>query len=67
MSLTAKPWDLEGLLFFKKFQQRLQKIWATEIWNWNLNYNQFHNILRLFDVLPNFPFTTSETIRDYYL
>ena len=20
-------------------------------------YNQFHNILRLFDVLPNFPFT----------
>ena len=26
-----------------------------------------HNILRLFDVLPNFPFTTSETMRDYYL
>ena len=23
-------------------------------------YNQFHNILRLFDVLTNFPFTTSE-------
>ena len=23
--------------------------------------------LRLFDVLKNFPFTTSETIRDYYL
>ena len=31
------------------------------------NYNQFHNILRLFDVLPNFPFITSETIGDYYL
>ena len=30
-------------------------------------YNQFKNILRLFDVLPNFPFTTSETIDDYYL
>ena len=30
-------------------------------------YNQFHNILRLFAVLPNFPFTTSETIGDYYL
>ena len=29
--------------------------------------NQFHNILRLFDVLPKFPFTTSETMRDYYL
>ena len=30
-------------------------------------YNYFHNILRLFDVLPNFAITTSETIRDYYL
>ena len=28
---------------------------------------QFHNILRLFDVLPNFHFTTSETMGDYYL
>ena len=31
------------------------------------SYNQFHNILRLFNVLPNFPFTTSETVADYYL
>ena len=30
-------------------------------------YYHFHNILRLFDVLPNFPFPTSKTIRDYYL
>ena len=30
-------------------------------------YNHFYNILRLFDVLPNFLFTTSETMRDYYL
>ena len=30
-------------------------------------YNHFHNILRLFDVLPNFPFATSETMRNYYL
>ena len=30
-------------------------------------YNHFHNILRLLDVLPNFLFTTSETMRDYYL
>ena len=28
-------------------------------------YNQFHNILRLFDVLPNFPVTTSEKMADY--
>ena len=30
-------------------------------------YNHFHNIFRLLDVLPNFLFTTSETMRDYYL
>ena len=30
-------------------------------------YDHFHNILRLFDVLPNFPFTTSETMGDHYL
>ena len=30
-------------------------------------YNHFHNILRYFEVLPNFPFTTTETIRDHYL
>ena len=30
-------------------------------------YNQFHNILRLLDVLPNFLFTTSETMGQYYL
>ena len=29
--------------------------------------NHFHNILRLFNVLPNFLFTASETMRDYYL
>ena len=32
-----------------------------------LSYNHFHDILRLFDALTNFPFTTSETMRDYYL
>ena len=25
------------------------------------DYNHFHKALRLYDVLPNFPFTTSET------
>ena len=30
-------------------------------------YNQFHNILRLSDLLPIIPFTTSETVCDYYL
>ena len=35
--------------------------------NKSITHNQFYNILRLFDVLPNFPFTTSETMCDYYL
>ena len=29
--------------------------------------DDFHKILRLLDVLQNFPFTTSETMHDYYL
>ena len=31
------------------------------------NLQSFHNIWRLSDVLPNFLFTTSEAIEDYYL
>ena len=30
-------------------------------------YNQFHNILRQLDVLPNLPFTTTGTTCNYYL
>ena len=33
----------------------------------NFADNQFHNILRLFGVLPNFPFTTIETMGGSYL
>ena len=32
----------------------------------NIIYNHYRSILRLFDVLPNFHLTTSETMRDYY-
>ena len=31
------------------------------------NYNHFQNMLRLFDVLTIFPFTTSETMCDHFL
>ena len=31
----------------------------------NVADNHFHNVLRLFDVLPNFPFPTSETKHNY--
>ena len=33
----------------------------------DLFYNQLHNILRLSNVLQNFPFTASEMMGDYYL
>ena len=33
----------------------------------NFAHNHFYNILRLSDVLPSFPFTTSETMSHYYL
>ena len=35
--------------------------------NYFETYDQFHNILRLFDVLLSFLSTISETMRDYYL
>ena len=31
----------------------------------NRIYNSGHNVLRFFDVLPNFAYATSETKRDY--
>ena len=30
-----------------------------------ISYNHVHNIMRIFDILPNFPFITSETKPDY--
>ena len=33
----------------------------------NFSDNHFHNILRFFDVLPNFLSSTSEIMRDCYL
>ena len=41
------------------------KIWKLFLIPYS--YNQLYNILRLFVALLNFPFTTSETLRDYYL
>ena len=43
---------------FKQYQD----YWIFEL----QAYNDFHNILRLFDDLPTF-FTTSETMNNYYL
>ena len=52
---------------FFNYRQRLQNIEGTKILMKIASlttYNHFHNILRLF---TNFCFTTSETMRDYYL
>ena len=54
--------------FIGVFSQTFQIIFSdfTEL-NHVIDYNHFHNILRLFNDLTNFCFTTSETMRDYYL
>ena len=77
-SFSQESWDESNKI--KKSQKHLwpwgvrpkNYIWA--IWTQKRYqaispepYNHFQNILRLFDVLPDFPFAASETIRDYYL
>ena len=42
----------------------LIKTWRAEEY---LEENQFDNILRLFDVSPNFDFTKSDPMGDYYI
>ena len=37
-------------------------LWAVAVKN---VYNHGHNIMKMFDVLPNFPFTTTETKPNY--
>ena len=55
------------LLSFSLFLQLAFYNYLFSIFTLSWFYNHFHNILRLFDVLPNFLFTKSETICDYYL
>ena len=43
-----------------------QNIYRLPVYN-HIKHNHFHNILEVFDVLLNFLFTKSETIRVYYL
>ena len=56
--------DLAGHLLGLASTYKLQE-WL--IYKLAIICNHFHHIFRLFDVLLNFPFTTSETMRDYYL
>ena len=57
-----------AILGQKSLYWELNKVLSSGMYNCNfktINYNLGHNILRFFDVLPNFPFTTSETNGDY--
>ena len=58
--------DFEIDITCLKYRLNLSLI-STKIDSFNLTYNHFHNILRLFDVLPNFRFTANETMGDYYI
>ena len=46
---------------FESYNKELKSFGYFNIFR---TYNHFHNILRLFGVLPSFPFITSETMRD---
>ena len=64
----------ENQVQFKSNQSRNKSFYSVEkLLKWliiklslTIFHNHGHNILRLFDVLPNFPFTTGETKRDYW-
>ena len=57
------------LFSFFKISQKLHvfKNCGHSLLSYTKYYNLGQTILRLFDVLPNFSFTTSKMMRDYYL
>ena len=50
----------EFVRVFKMLKQNQEKSIPDDF------YNHFHSIFRHFDVFPNYPFATSETMCDYY-
>ena len=64
--LSLRPWTHAQVKFFR-FWLEIPFLDKFDPKYLNLATNHFHNILRLFDVLPNFPLTTSETICDYHI
>ena len=50
------------LLMTKNYAYLSDKPWEQ---NFAVVYNHVHNILRYFDILPNYLFTTSEKMREY--
>ena len=66
---TARKWQVGKLINLTMFGKGMSKDKVLSVITGakSICYDLFHNILRLFDVSPNFSFTTSETMRDYYL
>ena len=70
-SIKLLAWNHLSVQIRSVWRLLLEK-WAIFDRSWPLGFphNHFHNILRLFDVLPNFDtmrILTSDTMRDYYL
>ena len=70
--MVKKEFQVCFRMFFRKIKKNLAYIWlflSNLAGNKNIKIadNQFRNILSLFDVLSNFPFTSSETMCGYYL
>ena len=57
----------QGLTFGKFIFELYVSSYSFKITCIMLRYSHFHNILRIFVVLPTFPFSASETLRDYCL
>ena len=68
-TLSSKLWHIGQFCAIPKYTKKEYTISYRTGRKYNLpgTYNHFHNILELFDVLPNFPFNISLTMRDYYL
>ena len=60
MSFTR---DMDYFFYHSEFELHKMKV-VTCV---SVIYNYFHNIVRLPDVLSNFPFTACEIMHDYYL
>ena len=69
-NITVSFWKVQkfksqNLLHLKK--KTFTKLYEDASFHTQKTYKHFHDILRLFDGLLNFPFSKNEMMRDYYL
>ena len=58
-------YDIPNVIYAHQKQRRWKKIKLSKYHSVQFIYNHDHNIMKTFDVLPNVPFTTSETKPEY--